>query len=208
MLALLTPSFTPVAALALTLAAPMTTPTAAYNTETETWRREREARLRAPDGWLALVGLAWLHAGANRFGSAPDDEIRLPAPAPPHAGTLILDGGAVRLELRAGTAALLDGKPAPGRGPLPIQTDAAPGGPSILAYGGVSLQVIARGGRFGARVKDRASPALAAFAGLDWFPIDAAYNVSARLSPGSRPGKIVVPDASGGRQELDSPGTL
>jgi len=207
------PPFTPTAALLGLLASPgpaVATPAAAerHRAEVESWRREREAALRAPDGWLAVVGLTWLHAGANRFGSAPDDEIRMPAPAPAHAGALIVDGAALRAELAPGSGALLDGKPPSGRGPIVVRTDAAPAGPSVLGYGGVSLQVIARGGRFGARVKDRASAALAAFAGLDWFPIDAAYRVSARLEPGGHAGKIVVPDASGGRQELDSPGTL
>jgi uncharacterized protein (DUF1684 family) len=29
------------------------------------WRAEREARLKAPDGWLSLVGLSWLKPGKN-----------------------------------------------------------------------------------------------------------------------------------------------
>src|SRR6185369_13961485 len=43
--------------------APASPSPAEHRAEIETWRREREARLRAPDGWLSLVGLAWLHPG-------------------------------------------------------------------------------------------------------------------------------------------------
>src|SRR5262245_62038857 len=76
-----------------------------YTAEIERWRRERETRLRAPDGWLSLAGLTWLHPGANRFGAAPDDEIRLPPPAPAHAGTLLVDGTSVRATLATGVSA-------------------------------------------------------------------------------------------------------
>jgi uncharacterized protein (DUF1684 family) len=80
--------------------------------------------------------------------------------------------------------------------------------PDVIGVGGATLQVIDRGGRLGARLKDPRSPARAAFAGLAWYPIAPAFRVTARLAPAAAPVKIVVPDASGGRQELESPGTL
>jgi uncharacterized protein len=36
-----------------------------YPGEVLKWRQEREARLKAPDGWLSLVGLTWLKPGDN-----------------------------------------------------------------------------------------------------------------------------------------------
>ncbi len=47
-----------------------------YITETLKWRQEREAALKAPDGWLTLVGLKWLKPGSN----------------PTHGGDMRLDG--------------------------------------------------------------------------------------------------------------------
>src|SRR4051794_24230904 len=70
---------------------------AQYRTEVERWRVERDERLRAPDGWLSLVGLTWLAPGTNRFGSASDNDVRLPAPAPAHAGAFVVEGRTVRL---------------------------------------------------------------------------------------------------------------
>jgi uncharacterized protein (DUF1684 family) len=180
-----------------------------YQAEIAEWRRDREAQLRAPDGWLALVGLVWLKAGASTFGGAPDDAIRLPPEAPAHAGTLFVEGTAVRASLARGLSATLNGKPAPTAGSFPLVTDAGAGPPSVLGIGSTTLQVIVRGGRPAARLKDPRSAARLAFAGLTWFPVAPAYRAAARLVPAaSGAAKIVVPDATGGRQELDSPGTL
>jgi uncharacterized protein (DUF1684 family) len=179
-------------------------PADAYRTETAAWRAQRDARLRADDGWLTLVGLVWLRPGANRFGSAPDNEIHLPGAVPPHAGTLVLEGHAVRLVVPPGSPLRLNGGAAR-TGPL--RTDATPT-PDVLGSGTVSWQVIERGERLGVRVRDSASPLRRSFAGSSWFPIDPAYRVVARLVPRVGTTEIVVPDATGGRQKLTSPGTL
>jgi uncharacterized protein (DUF1684 family) len=60
------------AALALT-AAP-----ADYEASVQTWRKEREEKLKAKDGWLSVAGLFWLKEGENRAGSDPSYEIVLP----------------------------------------------------------------------------------------------------------------------------------
>jgi uncharacterized protein (DUF1684 family) len=184
------------------------TPTPTEEQEVAGFRKQREARLRAPDGWLSLVGLFWLHPGANRFGGAPDDEVRLPAAVPPHAGTLLVDGKAVRASIAPGVPATLDGRRWEAPGPVPLRSDAGDAAPEVIAIGGVTLQVIDRGGRLGARIKDAASPALRAFRGLSFYAVDPAYRVVARLERGAANLKLVVPDASGGRQELESPGRL
>src|SRR5262245_37907150 len=95
----------PLLLLAAATAAPVPADPAA---EVQTFREDRERRLRAPDGWLSLVGLVWLHPGANRFGSAPDDEVRMPASTPAHAGTLVVDGSSVRATIAPGVAATLN----------------------------------------------------------------------------------------------------
>ena len=177
---------------------------AAYRTELERWRAARDERLRAPDGWLSVVGLAWLKAGVNRFGSARDNDVHLPDGVPAHAGAFVVDARSVKLVVEPGVAVTLGGAPARSG---PFRTDAGPK-PDVLASGTVTWQVIERGERLGVRVKDSASPARRSFIGSRWFPIDPAYRVVARLIPHARPEKMVVPDASGGKQTLESPGTL
>lgn len=176
-----------------------------YPAEVAAWRAARDARLRADDGWLTLVGLAWLKPGTNRFGSARDNDVHLPAPVPAHAGTFELAGRAVRLVVPPDSPLRLDGQPAR-TGPL--RTDAAPN-PGVVTVGSISFQLIERGERVGVRVRDRESALRRSYPGSRWYPIDPAYRVVARLVP--REGgaaEMVVPDATGGRQKLTSQGTL
>jgi uncharacterized protein (DUF1684 family) len=170
--------------------------------DVEAWRASREARLRAPDGWLAVVGLTWLHQGENRFGSAADDDVVLPAATPPHAGSFVLEGTTVRLTIPSGSPVTLNGKPATSR---VLRTDVS-ATPDVLGVGSLTWQLIERGGRIGVRVSDRETPLRTSWLGTRWFAIDPAYRVVARLEP--REGEMVVPDASGGKQTLKSPGTL
>src|SRR5260370_37765970 len=87
---------------------------ASHRAESEEYRKHRLEELTAPNGWLAVQGLFWLHDGANAAGSDPAAEIRLPARAPKrlgvftlkdHAGTFTADPAA------AGTAAGDTGAP-------------------------------------------------------------------------------------------------
>src|ERR1700694_3578371 len=94
-----------VAGLALPVADPV------YRGEIEKWRQQREARLKAEDGWLAVAGLFWLDEGGNRFGSGPGNSIALPAgAAPPVAGTFELRQGKLRVRGGAGGGATAAGE--------------------------------------------------------------------------------------------------
>src|SRR3954447_11591489 len=78
-------------------------PSASYRAEIAKYRRERIAELTAPNGWLAVQGLFWLHEGANTAGSDPSCEIRLPARAPKKMGVFVLRGTAVSFTAEPGT---------------------------------------------------------------------------------------------------------
>src|SRR5215217_7098428 len=83
---------------------------AEYVREIETWRREREQRLRADGGWLTVAGLTWLEPGATRFGAAKTNDVVLPAhSAPPHAGRFLFEAGRVRVEVEPHVAVTLAG---------------------------------------------------------------------------------------------------
>ncbi|MCB9514022.1 MAG: hypothetical protein H6694_06915 [Candidatus Latescibacteria bacterium] len=70
-----------------------------YVATIDAWHAQREAALAAEDGWLSLVALLPIEQGARTLGSAPDAELRLPAPAPPRVGTITLnDAGGLGLE--------------------------------------------------------------------------------------------------------------
>ena len=76
--------------LALTLLAAAADVSPAYKAEIEKYRKDRIAELTAPNGWLAVRGLFWLHQGANPAGSDAAAEVKLPPRAPRQAGVFTL----------------------------------------------------------------------------------------------------------------------
>ena len=177
----------------------------AYVRAIEAWRRERLARLTADGGWLTVAGLFWLKEGANRFGADAANDIVLPAhSAPAHAGTLVLEKGRVRVEVRPGVAVTLAGKSVTAVG---LRSDAGGATSDVLSLGALTLQIIDRGGRLGVRVKDMKSAARAKFKGLRYFPIDSRYRVVATFVPNAKPVSLNVPNVLGTVESMPSPGT-
>src|SRR4249919_2128220 len=74
----------------------------AYQQEIARWRVEREAKLKADDGWLTVVGLHWLHEGVNTVGSDPKADAPLPASLPARVGTITLSKGKVHFKPAGG----------------------------------------------------------------------------------------------------------
>jgi len=176
-----------------------------YVEEIEKYRRDREERLRAPDGWLTLIGLFWLEEGPNRFGSDSDLPIALPADAAPsHAGTLFRDGKAVRLVAGAEAEITLDGERVGER----TLRDDGQGKPDVLKLGRLSMYVIRRGDRAALRVKDPESPTRREFEGIDFYPVDPAYRVRARFETYDPPRPVDIPTAAGTTAEMLIPGKL
>ena len=172
------------------------------------WRAQREKELAAPDGWLTLVGLEWLTPGVNSFGAAPDNRIQLHAGAPAHIGLLTVSNSAESsiVQLLAPTGGFppeltIDGKPAR-EGPLTVEGAK----PSIIAWRGLTLVVLPRGGRFALRIKDADSPTRAAFHGLNWYQPDPRFRVAARWIPFTPPHVEKIPTVIGTTLDLPAPG--
>ncbi len=193
---------------------------AAWLVDLAEWRSERDASLRAEDGYLSLVGLHWLDEGRHGFGSDPENDLVLPAGrVPARGGTLVVEQGRVHAELEPGVTALLDGQPvadvrgerAPAsRALLGSRVDLASdaeGAPNRLAFGDVTLWIIDRAGRLGVRVRDPASPLRAAFDGVDAFVPDPAWRVEARFEPHLQR-MLAVPNIMGTTYEDTSIGML
>jgi uncharacterized protein (DUF1684 family) len=178
---------------------------AAYQKEVETWRQQRLASLKREDGWLTLVGLYWLKPGENRLGSDPGNPVILPqGKSPALAGVLTREGDAVHLTVQPGVDLTADGKPAtPG---MKLETDVK-GKPTMLQLGSLSFYVIQRGDRLGVRIKDKASPMLAAFKGIDEFPIRPEWRVVARFEP-YKDKKIPIANIIGQVEDNPSPGAV
>jgi uncharacterized protein (DUF1684 family) len=177
-----------------------------YQSTVEAWRHEYEDGLRAPQGWLSVAGLFWLHEGSNRAGSDPQCDVVLPASAPRYAAILDFHAGAARITPAPGVHLLVNGKPsALGRSGQSLQPDIT-GHPDVVTLGSLTMTVIQRGPRTGIRLRDPESAARRQFSGLHWFPIDEHYRIRARWHPYNPPHKIPITNVLGMTENETTPG--
>ena len=165
---------------------------AQYSESIRQWQAQRNASLRSPDGWLALVGLFWLKEGDNTIGSGARNDLILPAgSAPTKVGMLQLAKGTVVFRAPDGSSRTLSFE----------ETK-----PDVIHAGSVTFYVIKRGDKFAVRAKDAASPVLKSFAGMKYFPVNPALHIAARFLP--EPKKIPILNIVGQTDLEDSPGVV
>lgn len=178
-------------------------PDAAYRGKIEEWRREREAALKADDGWLTVAGLFWLKHGANTAGTDPASDIVLPKDsAPATIGIFDLHDGIVSFQAANGVTATVNGNAATA---ATLKADSS-GSPDVLRVNDLTMFVIERGGRLAVRLKDKNSPLRKEFTGLKYFPVKEEYQVNARFVPYDPPKMIAVPNILGQVEQQASPG--
>jgi uncharacterized protein len=146
-----------------------------YRKSVEKWRRDYLAKLTSDTGWLTVSGLFWLHEGENSFGSDPQNNFVLPASAPAFAGVFRFHLGNTFVRFHPGIQAMMNGKPVQAAELAPDSLD------DRLVLGDLTLYVHASGGRFAIRLRDKNAKLRQNFTGLQWFPIDPAYHVTANF---------------------------
>ncbi|HEV8413949.1 MAG TPA: DUF1684 domain-containing protein [Bryobacteraceae bacterium] len=164
-----------------------------YQRQIAQWRAEREAKLKADDGWLTVVGLHWLHEGVNTVGSDPNADAPLPSSLPARVGTITLSKGKAHFK-PAGGVQLKE---------MDLKTDVTEQY-DRLALGRVKFFVIERETKFGVRVKDNDSEARKKFAGLRWYPVDPSWNIRAKFIPS--PHQVSFDTEVGVKEKDESPG--
>ena len=153
------------------------------------WQEEREANLKGSNGSLNLAGLHWLQAGATSIGSATDNDILLAEEAaPPKLGVFLLEDEVVTFQAEPGVAVFSDGAPVT---QLRLVHDEA-GKPSRLTHGTLGWHIIRRMERLGVRLRDYEHPAVSAFAGIKFYPVDPAWRVAARFNAYAEPRKPML----------------
>lgn len=187
----------------------MVTPVAdvdAYLAEVDRWRAARIRRLTDPEGWLSLVGLAWLEEGENPVGSGPSSRVVLPAPwVPARLGAIVVRDGAASIRVDVSSPDVTrDGEAVT---TLDLVDD-RDGDPTVLRVGTIAFHVIERDGHLAVRIKDGESPAREAFAGIEHYPVDPAWRLEGRFEPYDPPRRIVVPDALGRDAHETLPGAV
>jgi uncharacterized protein len=184
------------------MAAAADLPEAGYQRSINQWRADREARLKADDGWLTVVGLDWLKEGANRIGSTPGFEVPLPKSAPANIGTIFLQVGKAHFKPRPGVAATVDGKPAR---EMDLKSDSGPNR-DLIAVGRINFFLIKREDRLAVRVRDNDSVARREFKGLRWYPVDPSWRIQAKFVPWDQPHTLTFETLVGVKERDESPG--
>lgn len=157
------------------LAAPMED----FAAEWRSWQSRRLTTLKKPYGWLALAGLHWLKPGANRIPGLP--------------GAYELKGGEVTLVAAPEDGYTLGGKPTARR----VLSSDATDTPDRLLVGTKAVMVISRSGRVGLRVWDSESPVRKGFKGIEAFPPDPRWRITARWEAYAQPKAVEVPSVIG-----------
>ena len=176
----------------------------AYVKEIDAWHAARVDRLRSPDGWLSLVGLHPLAQGPNIIGSGDDAGVRFGGTAPERVGVLEVGDRCIFFARPGAEVKRADGTPA---GRITMLTDMQDD-TTVIEVGTLSFFVIERGGARYLRVKDTDSTTRVGFSGIDRFPVDETWRVTARLVRHDPPRTVSVPNALGQVTEETSPGLL
>ncbi len=176
-----------------------------YESAMRAWHERRIASLTSPTSWLSLAGLYWLKEGENTFGSADTNDLVFPRDrAAAVLGSFRLKSGVVTVRIEPGAEVWQDSVRI---SEAVLRTD-ADGSPTILRHGSLSWFVIKRGERFAIRLRDAENPRIAAFKGIERYPIDSSWRIPARLVPYNPPRTISVPNIIGTVDEEPCPGAL
>jgi hypothetical protein len=146
-----------------------------YPQEIAEWQKGRAAGLMAEGGWLSVAGLFWLEDGANA----------IPLP----------DGKTGHFTLHAGkVTASVDGST------REVKADS----PEKVQIGRASLFAIKRGERYGIRMKDPEAETRRKFRGLEYFPVNEKWRITAKWV--AEPHPIPVLNILGQTEMSDCPG--
>ena len=155
----------------------MTAP-ADYLAALDAWKQTRLANLKAPGGWLNIIGRWRLEAGSVTVGAAADNDIVL-STGPGHVGTVTQD------EIGAVSFTPADGGPR-----LELKLDKKK--PPRFQVGSLLLEVTTLNGENALRVRDTASTAPAAFPGIDYFLPKPEWRIVADWVAFERPVGVIV----------------
>jgi len=167
-----------------------------YIEHIENWQRHMESDLRAPDSWLALVGLEPLKTGDNTIGSGADCDAHLPSSVPDQIGVITVKDEVVTMKV-TNDQVKIDGKPTVVGQSYVVNDHQKDGEMPLVNVGSVTFFVIERDGDFFVRVRDANSPNRVNFKGRKWQPINPDYHVRATFTPHAAKQPVSVENSKG-----------
>ncbi len=174
-----------------------------YATAIEAWRVDREARLKADDGWLTLAGLFFLNEGDNSFGSSPQSDIVLRT-GPEHAGIITLRESTITARAAKGHTLSVDGNGVDEAQLWPHEGSDRP----TISLGPLSLFPHASGDRLAMRLRDTDSEIRRKFTKLRWYPVDESFRIRGRFVPHDEPREMELTNNLGDVLTLHTSGSV
>ena len=176
-----------------------------YVKEINEWDQKRINRLKADDGWLNLVGRFWLKQGESTFGSAKDNDVVVESSKlPEHIGSFIFEDSVVTFRALDGVDVML--------GDMSVKeivlVDDQKNDVTVLQIGSVKFNLIVRDTLYGIRFRDLNSDLVKNFKGVDRFPIDESWKITAKFEAYNPVKEIDVPNVLGQISKEKSPGAV
>lgn len=177
----------------------------AHEREVEAWYEKRIANLKAPNGWLNLVGLHWLEPGMNTFGSDSANALVFPkGKIAGRAGYFLLKDNVVNLVVNKEVVATVDTDTITSRVIFHPDSTRA----QHVQVGDLRWNIIKRDTKVGVRLRDENAEALKTFTGIERFPVSAEYRLQASLERADSTNTIEITNVLGQTTPQRSPGTL
>jgi len=176
-----------------------------YLEEIKQWDQHRLERLKADDGWLNLVGRTWLKLGENTFGSAKENDVVVESDkVQEYMGVFVFQDSTVTMEVNDGVDVLLNGRP--------VKEIVMIGDESrdmtVFQLGPIKWNLIVRNELYGIRFRDLESKLVKTFSGIERFPVNEDWRITADFEVYDPPKKIEVPNVLGQVDEELSPGAV
>jgi len=176
-----------------------------YVKEISEWDANRVNRLKADDGWLNLVGRFWLEKGESTFGTSKDNDVVIESSKlPEHIGSFIFEDSVVTFKAKDGVEVLHNGKPVKEI----VLVDDQKKDITVLQIGSVKFNLIVRDTLYGIRFRDLNSDLVKNFKGVERFPLDESWKITAKFEAYNPVKEIDVPNVLGQISKEKSPGAV
>ena len=176
-----------------------------YFEEIKQWDQKRMERLRADDGWLNLVGRSWLKPGENKFGSAKDNDIVIESnKVPEYMGVFVFQDSTVTMKVNDGVEVLFNGNPVKEM----VMIGDTKKEMTVFQHKSIKWNLIVRNELYGIRFRDLESEAVKNFKGIERFPVNEDWKITAEFKAFNPPKKMSVPNVLGQVDEELSPGAV
>jgi uncharacterized protein (DUF1684 family) len=175
-----------------------------YFEDLESWKKDRDTRLRAENSFVNLIGLHWLEKGPNTFGSGSFNNIVFPKSAPAAIGTITLEDSIVSFSSAPGAEVVVDTMVQKNA----VVYHAAKRIQPSMQVGRYRWNIIERAGRYGLRLRDLESPKVKKPLNIKYYDWSEDWRVEAEFIPYEQPRTIQIDNIVGFRFDEDIYGEL